>query len=104
MHLANQERNFARRNNWKPARLVAWIHVRKLDDSITRHVVVIERLAQLLRGIDRRFNRASGGLLDRRGPLLHCLLQGMGWRNPMRQLELNDFVLRRSRKRQRGNR
>ena len=41
--------NFAGRDDRKTTGLIARVHIGELNDSVARHVVVIERLAELLR-------------------------------------------------------
>src|SRR5258708_16724424 len=73
--VANQERQLARRDNREASGLVAWIDIGEIGDAVARHVVMIERLAELLGGKDLRLERAVRVLLDGSPPFLHRLLQ-----------------------------
>src|SRR3984957_9948589 len=95
----HQERQFAGADDRKSPGLEAGIDVSDVGDAVARHVVVIERLAELLCRINARFDGAARGLLDRGAPILQRLLQGMRCRHPMRYLQLEGFFLRNSRSR-----
>ena len=66
--VGEEERQLHRAHHREAARLVAGIDMRHVGDAVARHVVVIERLAELLRRIDLHLDRAAGGLLDRSRP------------------------------------
>src|SRR6266851_7992030 len=70
-------------------------HGKVMASATPRHVVMIERLAELFRGKDGRFDRAARLLLDIGGPILGGRHERMGWREPQRDLELDFLVLRR---------
>ena len=74
--------------------MVAGIDVGEVGDAVARHVVVVERFAELLRRKHLGFDRSVRRLLDGCAPLLHRLLQRMRGRNPVRELELEGFLLR----------
>src|SRR3984957_18192599 len=95
----HQERQFARADDWETTGLIAGIDVSDVGDAVARHVVVIERLAELLRRIDAGFDGAARGLFDRGAPILQRLLQRMRCRHPMRYLQLESLFLRKSRRR-----
>ena len=46
--LADQERQLARRDDREAPRLIARIDVDEVGDAVARHVVMVERLAELL--------------------------------------------------------
>ena len=48
----HQERQFAGGDDREAAGLIAGIDVSEVGDAVARHVVMVERLAELLRGID----------------------------------------------------
>src|SRR5262245_33880026 len=54
---------------------------------------MVEGLAELLGRKDLVLQAAARSLLDRRPPVLQRLLQGMGGRHPVRELELVRLVL-----------
>ena len=92
--IADQERQLARGDDREAAGLVAGIDIGEVGDAVARHVVMVERLAELLRGIDLVLDGAVRSLLDRSAPVLHRLLQRMRRRHPVRQLQLEGLVLR----------
>ncbi len=92
--VADQERQLAGGDDGEAARLIARIDVGEVGDAVARHVVVVERLAELLRGIDLELDRAVRRLFDRGAPILHRLLQRMRRRHPVRKLEVERLVLR----------
>jgi len=73
--------------------LIAGIDVGDVGDAVACQVVVIERLAELLGGEDHRGDAAVRIRLDRIGPVLDAGLQRVRGRYPMRELELNRFVV-----------
>ena len=66
--VADQERQLAGGDDREAAGLVAGIDVGDVGDAVARHVVMVERLAELLRGKDLVFDGAVRGLLDSRRP------------------------------------
>jgi hypothetical protein len=101
-----QERQLAGADHREAARLVARIDVGEVGDAVARHVVMVERLAQLLRRVDLVPDGAVRRLLDRGAPLLQRLLQRVRRRHPVRQLEVERLLLsacgRRGREREAG--
>ncbi len=89
----DQERQLAGGDDREAPGLIARIDVGEVDDAVARHVVVVERLAELLRRIDLGLDGAVRGLLDRCPPFLHRLLQRMRRRHPVRELEVEGLVL-----------
>jgi hypothetical protein len=94
LRIGNQERQFARADDRKAARLIAWIDIRQVGNAVPRHVVMVERLAELLGRIDLELDRPAGRLFDRRTPVFQRLLKRMGRRHPMGKLQLEGLVLR----------
>src|SRR5208282_125610 len=95
--VGQHERQIAGVEDREAAGLIAGIDIGHVGDAVARHVVMVKRLAELLRRIDFVFDGAAGIVLDRGAPILHRLLQRMRWRHPMRQLELEGLVLGRGR-------
>ena len=93
--VADQERQFAGGDDREAAGLIAGVDVGEVGDAVARHVVMVERLAELLRRKHLVLDGAAGGLLDRGAPVLDRLLQRMRRRHPVRQLQLEGLVLRR---------
>ena len=60
--LLDQERQFAGGDDREAAGLIAGIDVGDVGDAVARHVVMVERLAELLRGIDLVRDGAAGRL------------------------------------------
>ena len=92
--VADQERQLAGGDDREAAGLVAGIDVGEVGDAVARHVVMVERLAELLGREDLELDGAVRCLLDRRAPFLHRLLQRMRRRHPVRKLEIEGLVLR----------
>ena len=90
----DEEWQFAGADDREAAGLIAGIDVGEVGDAVARHVVMVERLAELLRGIDLVLDGAARGLLDRGTPVFQRLLQRMRRRHPVRELELEGLVLR----------
>ena len=93
--VSDQKRQLARRDDREAAGLIAGIDVGEIGDAVARHVVMVERLAELLRRKDLVCDGAAGGFLDVGAPVLDCLLQRMRRRYPVRQLELELLVVGR---------
>ena len=75
MDVADQERQFAGGDDREAAGLVAGIDVGEIGDAVARHVIMVERLAELLRRKDLVFDGSAGGLFDIGAPVLDRLLQ-----------------------------
>jgi hypothetical protein len=90
----HQEGQFTRGDDRETAGLVAGIDVGDIGDAVARHVVMIERLAELLGRKHFRLDGAARILLDRGGPVFQRLLQRMRGRHPVRDLQLEGLVLR----------
>ena len=90
---AEQERHLARGDDREAARLIAGIDVGEVGDAVARHVVMVERLAELLRRKDLVGDGAVRGFLDVGAPVLDCLLQRMRRRHPVRQLQFDFLVV-----------
>src|SRR5262249_2642378 len=88
----DQKRQFPGGDDWKAAWLVARVDVGQIGDAVARHIVMIERLAELLRGEDLVLDSSPGRAFDVGAPVFDRLLQRMGRGNPMRQLELDGLV------------
>src|SRR5258707_9143090 len=99
----HQERQFAGADDREPAGLIAGIDVSDVGDPVARHVVMVERLAELLRRENLGLDRAAGCLFDRRTPIFQGLLQRMRRRYPVRQFELEGLFLRPSSRYGRGH-
>src|SRR3974390_903553 len=95
LRVGDQKRELAGRDDRKAARLVAGIDVSEVGNPVARHVVMVERLAELLRGVDLVMDRAAGILFDRRAPILQRLLQRMRRRYPMRNFQIEGLLLRK---------
>src|SRR5213078_5396331 len=80
--VGDQERQLAGTDDRKPAGLIAGVHISQVRNAVARHIVMVERLAELLRGIDLVSDGAVRGFLDRRAPVFQRLLQWMRWRLP----------------------
>ena len=91
--VGEEERQLHRAHHREAARLVAGVHVRDVGDAVARHVVMIERLAELLRRIDLHLDRAAGGLLDRGGPGFRRRMHRMRRRHPVSEAPLDRLVL-----------
>src|SRR5262245_17900687 len=89
----HEKRQFTGADDREAPWLIAGIDVGEVGDAVARHVVMVERLAELLAREDFNFHGAAGILFDRGPPLLQRLLQRMLRRDPMRQLEFERFVL-----------
>ncbi len=89
----HQERQFAGADDREAAGLIAGIDVGEIGDAVARHVVVIERLAELLGRIDLPLESAVRRPLDRRTPFFHRLVQRMRRRYPVREFELEGSLL-----------
>src|SRR6185369_1398575 len=103
--IGEQEWQRSARHDRKASRLVAWVDVSEIGDAVARHVVMVERLAQLLGREQCSGESPVRGLLDVVDPGLQAGVQGMLGRHPAGKLECDRFVLglRRSRgKRQCG--
>jgi hypothetical protein len=94
LRVGEQERQLHRAHHGEAAGLVARVDVRDVGDAVARHVVVVERLAELLGGIDLHLDRAAGGLLDRSGPGFGGRVHRMRCRHPVRETPLHGLVLR----------
>src|ERR1043165_7663237 len=90
----HHERQVAGVDDREAAGLVAGADVGDVGDAVARHVVMVERLVELLRGKHLRLDGAVRGLLDRAAPVLERLLQRMRRRHPVRQAQLKGLVLR----------
>src|SRR4051794_18912335 len=82
--IRHQERQFAGTDDRETSRLIARIDVSHISDAVARHVVMVERLAELLRRENLGFDGAAGFLLYRGAPVLQPFLQRMRGRYPMR--------------------
>ena len=92
--VGEHERQFADGDDREAARLIAGVDVGEVGDAVARHVVVVERLAELLGREERRLDGAAGGLLDVFAPGLATRDQRMRRRNPAREFQLDRLVLR----------
>src|SRR5215471_2235702 len=68
--VGKHEGQLSRRDDGEAAWLVTWINVGDVGDAVARHVVVVERLAELLGREDRRLDSAARLLLDVGRPFL----------------------------------
>ena len=91
--VAERERHLADGDDREAARLIAGVDVGDVGDVVARHVVMIERLAELLRGKDRDLDRAVGGLGDIVRPCLGRPGQRVRRRDPEREPEIDLLVL-----------
>ncbi len=87
------ERHLADGDDREPARLIARIDIGDVGDVVARHVVMIERLAELLRWKDRNLDRAARGLGDILAPRLGRTGQRVRGRDPEREPEVDLLVL-----------
>ncbi len=92
--IGQHERQIGGVKDREAAGLVAGADIGDVGDAVARHVVMVERLAELLRRIDLVFDGAAGILFDRGAPLLHRFLQRMRRRHPVREFQLEGLVLR----------
>ena len=76
------------------AGLIAGADVGDVGDAVARHVVMVERLAELLGGKNLEVQGAAGGLVDRGRPVLERFLQRMRGRCPRGNLQIEALVLR----------
>ena len=86
--------------DWETARLVAGVDVREIGNAITRHVVMVKRLAQLLGGEQGSVQCAARGLFETFTPGLQRRVEGVLCRDPARELEHHVFVLGLGRRQQ----
>ena len=91
--VAEHERHLADGDDRETAGLIAGIDVSDVGDVVARHVVMVERLAELLRRKDRDLDRAVRRLGDIVRPFLGRLGQRVRGRNPERQPEVDLLVL-----------
>src|ERR1051325_958072 len=91
--IGHDERQLAGGDDGEATGLIAWVYVGEVGDAVARHVVMVESLAELLRGIDLIVNGAAGLLLHGGAPFFQRLLQRMRWRYAMRQLEFESLFL-----------
>ena len=91
--VAEHERHLADGDDRETARLIAGVDVSDVGDVVARHVVMIERLAELLRWKDRDLDRAAGGLGDILAPRFGRTGQRVRGRNPEREPEVDLLVL-----------
>ncbi len=91
--VAEHERHLAYRDNRETARLIAGVDVSDVGNVVARHVVVVERLAELLRGKDGDLDRAVGVLGDILRPRLGGPGQRVRGRDPEREPEV-DLLIR----------
>ena len=96
LRIGEQERQLHRAHDREAAGLVAGIDVRDVGDAVARHVVVVERLAELLRREDLDLDGAAGGLLDRGGPGFGGRMHRMRRRHPVREAPLDRLCPARS--------
>ena len=68
--------------------------MRDVGDAVARHVVMVERLAELLRRKDLDLDRAVRGLVDRCGPGFRRRDASDARRHPVREAQLDRLVLR----------
>ena len=93
--VAEHKRKLPRRGDREASRLITRIDVSDVGDTVARHVVVVERLAELLRGEHRQLDAAARGLLDILGPGDGRRHQRMRRRHPQRNFQIDGLVLRR---------
>ncbi len=91
--VAEHERHLADGDDRKTARLIAGVDVGDVGDVVARHVVMIERLAELLGGKDRDLDCAVRRFGDIRRPCLGRAGQWMRGRDPEREPEVDLLVL-----------
>src|SRR5215475_36759 len=91
----HQEWKFTGADDRKAARLVAGIDVRDVSDANARHVIVVERLAELLGREYLGLDRPAGRLVDCGTPIFKRLLKRMRGRHPVRDLQVESLFLRK---------
>src|ERR1700728_3387930 len=62
--VAEREGKLARRDDRKPAGLIARVHISDVGDAVARHVVMVERLAELFGGKHGSLDGSTRCLLD----------------------------------------
>src|SRR3984957_18609420 len=92
--VAEHERHLADGNNRETSRLIAGIDIGYVGDVVARHVVMIERLAELFRWKDGNLDRAARGLGDILAPSFSSTRQRGRRRDPEREPEIDLLVLR----------
>ena len=91
--VAEHERHLADGDDRETARLIAGIDVSDVGDVVARHVVMIERLAELFRWKDRDLDRAARGLRDILAPGFGRAGQRVRGRDPEREPEVDLLIL-----------
>ena len=91
--VADRERKLRRVDDREAAGLVAGADIADIGDAVANHVVMVERLAELLGREDHPLDRAAGLLLHIGRPILRGLDQRMGRRNPERDPQGDRLVL-----------
>ena len=66
----------------------------EIGDTVARHVVMVEGLAELLRRIDFHRDGAVRRLLDQLGPGFDGWMHRVAWRHPMAEAKFDRLVLR----------
>ena len=94
LRVADDERQLAGCDDREAPRLIAGIDVDDVGDAVARHVVVVERLTQLLCRKDFVGDGSVRGFLNIVAPVLDRLLQRMRRRHPVRDFQIDGLVLR----------
>ena len=94
--VAEREWHLADGDDRETARLIAGVDISDVGDVVARHVVMIERLAELLGGKDRDLDRAVRRFGDILRPGLGRLGQRVRGRDPEREPEVDLLVLSES--------
>ncbi len=102
--VGEHEGQLSGRDDGKATWLVTRIDISDVGNAVARHVVVVERLAELLGGEDRRLDGAVRGLLDVGCPFLGRRHQRMGGRQPDRDFQVHCLVLGERRRTQQADR